>query len=64
MTWGQLHVDKGMHWEQIYGEPASVHENRHMFRITRSFRAVAIRDGDRLQILSLHPDHDRAYEPG
>jgi hypothetical protein len=62
MTWRQLYVDKGMHWEQIHGEGASAHENRHTFRITRAFRAVAVRDGNWLRILTLHPDHDSAYK--
>jgi len=26
-------------------------------------RAVAFRDGDFLRLISLHPDHDSAYEP-
>ena len=62
MTWQQLYVDKGMHWEQIHAEAASAHENRHTFRITRAFRAVAVRDGNWLRILTLHPDHDSAYK--
>ncbi len=62
MTWRQLYVDKGMHWEQIHAEAASAHENRHTFRITRAFRAIAVRDGDWLRILTLHPDHDSAYK--
>jgi hypothetical protein len=61
MTWRQLYVDKGMHWEQIHVESASASANHHTFRITRRFRAVAVRDGDWLRILSLHPDHDSAY---
>ena len=62
MTWQQLYVDKGMHWEQIHGEVAPDRTNRHTFRITRAFRAVAVREGDWLRILSLHPDHDSAYK--
>jgi hypothetical protein len=62
MTWQQLYADKGIHWEQIHGERAPASANRHTFRITRAFRAVAVRNGDWLRILSLHPDHDGAYK--
>ena len=30
-------------------------------RIGKGFRAVAVRDGDWLRVLTLHPDHDSAY---
>ncbi|MHB8878010.1 MAG: hypothetical protein ACYC8T_30305 [Myxococcaceae bacterium] len=38
------------------GKPA------HSFRLSQKYRALAYRDGDFLRVLSLHLDHDSAYE--
>jgi hypothetical protein len=32
-------------------------------RFSQNVRAVAYREGDFLRLISLHPDHDSAYEP-
>ena len=34
----------------------------HSLRLSQRVRAVAYRDGDFLRLISLHPDHDSAYE--
>jgi hypothetical protein len=36
-------------------------EKLYSLRITQKCRAVAIREGDYLRLLSLHSDHDSAY---
>ena len=62
MTWSQLYGDHGLKWELIRTQKGPNGERLYTFRIAQSFRAVAIRDGDWLRLLSLHPDHDSAYE--
>ena len=34
----------------------------HSLRLSQRVRAVGYRDGDFLRLVSLHPDHDSAYE--
>ena len=61
MTWDQVYRDKGLHWEAIKSGPENTKERLYSLRITRKFRAVTIRAGDSMRFLSLHPDHDSAY---
>ena len=61
MDWPQLQTSKGLRWELIQSRSGPNGERLHSLRISRSCRAVALRDGDWLRLLSLHPDHDAAY---
>lgn len=62
MTWLQFYADVGLRWEQIHSYVGPKSEKRYSFRIARGFRAVGFRERDWLRILSLHPDHDSAYD--
>jgi len=59
LTWNQLYRDNGCKWEKIFSvkPPAGV-EAIYSFRITRSRRATAFRDGDFIRLLTIAPDHD------
>lgn len=61
LTWEELYRDKGFRWEQIHSRRAPDGSKLHSLRITKKIRAVARRDGDFLEFLTLHPDHDSAY---
>jgi hypothetical protein len=62
MEWNQLYRDTGLRWEAIT-QRQDPHGNRlYSFRLGKAFRAIAFRDGEWLRIVSLHPDHDSAYE--
>jgi hypothetical protein len=61
LDWPQVHTSKGLHWELIQSRTGPGGERLYSMRISRSCRAVALRDGDWLRLLSLHPDHDSAY---
>ena len=62
MDWETFVKHRGSRWEEIghieapHGGPA------HSFRLSQKYRALAYRDGDFLRLLSLHLDHDSAYE--
>ena len=60
LDWPQLQTSKGLRWELIQSRSGPDGERLHSLRISRSCRAVALRDGDWLRLLSLHPDHDSA----
>lgn len=61
LSWDQLYRDAGLKWEAIYSRTGPKGERLYSFRIGKKFRALAYRDGAWLRILSLHPDHDSAY---
>ena len=61
LTWEQLYKDQGLKWELIHSKQGKQGEKLYSLRITQKCRAIAIREGDYLRILSLHSDHDSAY---
>jgi len=62
MTWQQLYEDRGLKWEVISSRSGPHNARLYTFRIGKAFRAIAFREKDWLRMLSLHPDHDTAYE--
>ena len=61
LTWEQLYKDQGLKWELIRSKQGKQGEKLYSLRVTQKCRAVAIREGDYLRLLSLHSDHDSAY---
>jgi hypothetical protein len=61
LLWDQLYKDKGLKWEMIHSKQGKKGEKLYSFRITQKCRAVGIREGDYLRILSLYSDHNSAY---
>lgn len=62
MTWDQVYQSKGLHWEEILSKPGPHEQKMYTIRITDKFRAVVYRDQDFIRFLTLHPDHDSAYD--
>ena len=62
MAWQQVYVDYGLKWEAILSQKGPGGKKLYSFRIGKGFRGVAYRDGLWLRLLSLHPDHDSAYQ--
>lgn len=62
LTWEQVYRDKGLHWEAIESRSRKDSTRVYSLRVTQKFRAVAYRDGEWMRCVSLHPDHDSAYE--
>ena len=62
LEWDQLYRDPGLRWEAIRSRTGPGGQRIYSLRVTRRVRAIAYRDGDFLRFLSLHPDHDSAYE--
>ncbi len=62
LDWDTFIRHRGTRWEEIghilgpNGSPV------HSFRLSQKYRALAYREGDFLRVLSLHLDHDSAYE--
>ena len=61
MDWYQVHKDHGLKWEIIASRRGPQAARLYSFRIGKGFRGVAYRHDNWMRILSLHPDHDSAY---
>jgi hypothetical protein len=62
MEWEQLYRDRGLHWEALLSRKGPAGQRIYSLRITLRVRAVAFREGDFLRLLSIHPDHESAYQ--
>jgi len=62
LEWDQLYRERGLRWGAILSRSGPAGRRLYSLRVTRRVRAVAYRDGDFLRLLSLHADHDSAYE--
>ena len=63
LDWNTLYRHTGFRWEAIAHVKAPNGAKVYSLRLSQRVRAVAYRDGDFLRLISLHPDHDSAYEP-
>lgn len=62
MDWASLYRHPGLHWEAIDYLKAPNGATVYSLRLSQRIRALAFRDGDFLRLISLHPDHDSAYD--
>jgi hypothetical protein len=68
MTWDQISKTssakqkRGLNWEPIQGQVTANGKTIASIRISAKFRARVCRDGKTMRFISLHPDHDSAYE--
>ena len=61
LDWRTLYQHPGFQWERITDVTAPNGTPLYSLRISQKFRARAFRDGDYLRLISLHLDHDSAY---
>lgn len=62
LDWNSLYRHTGYRWEALEHVRAPNGAKVYSLRLSLRIRAVAFRDGDFLRLVSLHPDHDSAYE--
>lgn len=62
LDWNTLYQHTGFRWEAIEHLKAPNGAKVYSLRLSQRMRAVAFRDGEFLRLISLHPDHDSAYE--
>jgi hypothetical protein len=62
LDWNHLYRHTGFRWEAIEHLKAPNGAKVYSLRLSQRIRAVAFRDSDFLRMVSLHPDHDSAYE--
>ena len=56
LDWPTVYRDPGLKWEQIKDAPG-----KFTIRLSRSCRAVVVRQGEYMRFIALHADHDQAY---
>ncbi len=61
LTWTEVYSDQGLKWEAVLSKKTKAGERIYTFRFSQKYRAVALRQGDYLRLLTLHVDHDSAY---
>jgi len=62
LDWNSLYRHTGFRWEAIAHLKAPNGSTVYSLRLSQRMRAVGFRDGEFLRLISLHPDHDSAYE--
>lgn len=62
LEWNVLYRHGGFQWEAIEHLEAPNGATVYSLRLSRRIRALAFREGEFLRFISLHPDHDSAYE--
>jgi thiamine biosynthesis protein ThiC len=68
MTWDQVYKTssrtqkRGLNWEPIESQVTQSGKTIASIRISKKFRARVCRDGKFMVFISLHPDHDSAYD--
>jgi hypothetical protein len=62
LNWNSVYMHGGLNWEAVNHVKAPNGSQVYSLRLSRKVRALAYRDGNILRFLSLHLDHDSAYE--
>lgn len=63
LDWPNVYSSKGLHWEAIdHIKAPDGKSSIYSVRLSQKIRALAFRDGEFMRFISLHPDHDSAYE--
>lgn len=62
ITWDELYRDQGLKWEVIISKTTKNNNRIYSFRFSQKYRALALREESYLRLLTLHTDHDSAYQ--
>ena len=62
LDWHTLYRHTGFRWEAIEHLKIGGGAKVYSLRLSQRIRAVGLRDGKFLRLISLHPDHDSTYE--
>src|SRR2546423_1394439 len=62
MEWNDVYKDNGLNCEMIKSRTSPDGSRIYSIRVSRKFRAAVLPRGKALSFISLHPDHDSAYQ--
>ena len=63
LEWNTLYRHTGYQGEHISHLKGPGDAKVYSLRLSQKIRAIGYRDGNFLRLVSLHPEHDSAYEP-
>lgn len=61
-SWDEVYRDRGLNMEAIHMARREGKPKTYSLRITKKMRAVVLRNGEYMEFLTLHPNHDSAYQ--
>jgi hypothetical protein len=64
LDWPALYAHTGFRWETVEHLKTGGGAKLYSIRLSQRIRAIALRDGSFLRLISLHPEHDSAYRRG
>jgi hypothetical protein len=62
LDWPALYSHTGFRWEAIEHLKVGSGSKVYTLRLSQRIRAVAVREGNFLRLISLHPEHDSTYQ--
>lgn len=62
LDWNALYRHTGFRWEALEHLKSADGRKVYSLRLSQRMRAIALREGNFLRLISLHPDHDSTYE--
>jgi hypothetical protein len=62
LDWQTVYTSKGLNWEAVDHILAPDGAKVYSIRFSKKTRALVYREGNFMRFISLHPDHDSAYE--
>lgn len=62
LDWNSLYRHTGFRWEAIEHLKVGGGAKVYSLRLSQRIRAVGVREGNFLRLISLHPEHDATYE--
>lgn len=62
LDWNALYRHTGFRWEALGHVNVGRGGKVYSLRLSQRIRAVGVREGNFLRLISLHPDHDSTYE--
>jgi hypothetical protein len=62
LEWQTVYTLKGLNWEAVSHLSAPNGSKVYSIRLNKKIRALVYREANFMRFISLHPDHDSAYE--
>ena len=62
LDWHGLYRHTGFRWEAIEHLKVAGGAKVYSLRLSQRMRAIGVREGNLLRLISLHPEHDSTYE--
>lgn len=62
MNWQQVYTDRSLNMEKILSKKGPNGKALYSIRLNKKIRALIFRENNWMRFLTIHPDHDSAYQ--